>query len=419
MKFTTAKQTEQSAYEQVRLKPFTKIHGRPSRLDRNVLREELCATASEVDMPFDESGDYGLLGEIMEADEYTTITGLTYFPLEKPSAYDEDITDEMEHHERKQLEAEHSERLEAWHTRRGALRGLADNIRDALDKKFYLSLKRPVIAYKNVQPRDYITHLDNKWCKLDTRVIKNMKDNYYRGWETDEDEHIEEFVKRLDEEQHALLNDRIKISNEDKLQHFLEEMYKASIFDRRDYKDWEDKDDDEKDWDAATEHYTGIVDNMDTYDHNVEGTAKRSKFESAAHIEDAAAMEEQRDDAALQHFLEQSAAADEKINAVTSNQTSMVAMQGSMQKMMMDMKLQMEEQYKQMAALKTELARAQKRANDPPPPPPPKDDIKSEIPPGKHFCKRCKFVHGPTCYADPKNAAKVPEWYKERILNKK
>lgn len=411
MKFTTAKQTEQSAYEQVRLNPFTKIHGRPSRLDRNTLREELCAAASEVDMPYEESGDFGLLGEVMEADEYTTITALTYYPLEKPSAYDEDITEEMDHHERKQLEAEHNERLEAWHTRKGALRGLTENIRDALDEKFYIALKRQVIAYKTVTVRDYIQHLDVKWCKLDTRVIKNMKDHYYRGWETAHDEHIEEFIKRLNEEQVMLLRDRIKISTEDKRQHFLEEMYEATIFDRRDYKDWEDKNDEEKTWDAATEHFSGIVDNMDTYNHNVQGTAKRSKFESAAQVEDAAAVEEQRDDTALQHFLEQAAMADEKINAVTTNQTSMVSMQSSMQKMMMDMKLQMEEQYKQMSALKIELARAQKVQKQP------EVEVKPEIPAGKHLCKRCNFVHGPTCYKDPKNAKKVPAWYKEKYLN--
>ena len=116
-----------------------------------------------------------------------------------------------------------------WNTRRGALRRLADTIRDALDEKIYLALKQPVIAYKNVVVHVYITHLDNKWCKMDTRVVKNMKNNYYRGWGVTNDEHIEEFVKRLNEEQQALIRDRVNINNEDKLQHFLGEMYEASM----------------------------------------------------------------------------------------------------------------------------------------------------------------------------------------------
>ena len=133
MKFTTAKQTEQAAYEQVRLKPFTKIHGRPSRLDRNTLREELCILASEVDLPFAESGDFGLLGEIMDDDEYTTVTGLVYAAPTKPDAYDTAIDGSEVDYERKQMEAMHVEFQEGWHTRRGALRGFAENVRDALD----------------------------------------------------------------------------------------------------------------------------------------------------------------------------------------------------------------------------------------------------------------------------------------------
>ena len=97
MKFATAKQTEQAAYEQVRLQAFTKIHGRPTRLDRNLLRDEVCAATSEVEIPFAENGDYGLLGEVMDADEYTTLTGLVYAVLpEEPSAYDEDIGEDTE-----------------------------------------------------------------------------------------------------------------------------------------------------------------------------------------------------------------------------------------------------------------------------------------------------------------------------------
>ena len=150
MKFATAKQTELAAYEQVRLTPFTKVHGRPSRIDRNTLREELCAAASEIDMPFEQAGDYGLLGEIMEDEEYTAITGLEYAEPTEPENYDTDITEDMPDHERKRMEASHTEYQEAWYTRRGALRGLCDNIRDALDVKYNLALKRPVIAYKKV-----------------------------------------------------------------------------------------------------------------------------------------------------------------------------------------------------------------------------------------------------------------------------
>ena len=135
MRSATAKQTEKAAYDLARETSFTRILGRPSRMDRNNLRREVCGTASEVDMPFEECGDYGLLGEIMEADEYTDLTGLTYADIDEPSSYDPDITDDMEDHERREREAEWKEVVEAWHSRKGALRGICDNIRDALDPK--------------------------------------------------------------------------------------------------------------------------------------------------------------------------------------------------------------------------------------------------------------------------------------------
>ena len=97
-KYSTSKQTEQAAYDQVTNKPFTKIHGRPTRTDRNYLRDEVCAAASDRDTPFAEAGDFRLLGEIMEADEYTALTSLVYAEPEEPEAYDEDITKEMDDH---------------------------------------------------------------------------------------------------------------------------------------------------------------------------------------------------------------------------------------------------------------------------------------------------------------------------------
>jgi hypothetical protein len=417
MKFTTAKQTEQAAFEQVRLKPFTKIHGRPTRRDRNTLREEICVAASEVDMPFAEAGEFGLLGEIMDADEYTAVTdGLVYAAPTEPEAYDENIDNDMEDHERKKLEALHDERLEAWYTRRGALRALCDNVRDALDEKYYQSLKKPIIAYKKVPVKEYINHLDEKWCKLDTRETKKLKKHYYRGWEIDHEEHIEEFIKRLNEEQISLGRDKVVISNDDKLQHFLEEMYDCGMFDRRDYKEWETKEDDDKTWEAATAHFTEIVDNMDTYNHNIGGSAKKAKYESAMHVDEAATVEEQRDDAALQHFLEQTSQKDEHIQAMTANQTSLVAMQGEMQTMIMNMQRQMQEQSQQMAALKQQLSkqpRQERRASTPVKNNTPIKQEASDDEVVKTKCTFCNKTHGPICFKDPKNADKVPQWFKD------
>jgi hypothetical protein len=46
---STAKQAETNAFESVRATPFTRVHGRPTRRDYEVLKEEACTPASEVD----------------------------------------------------------------------------------------------------------------------------------------------------------------------------------------------------------------------------------------------------------------------------------------------------------------------------------------------------------------------------------
>ena len=46
---STAKQAEMTAFESVGAKPFTREHGRPTRRDYEILKEEACAPASEVE----------------------------------------------------------------------------------------------------------------------------------------------------------------------------------------------------------------------------------------------------------------------------------------------------------------------------------------------------------------------------------
>ena len=136
------------------------------------------------------------------------------------------------------------------------------------------------MAYKRVTVKQYITHLDEKWCKLDTRVIKQMKNHYYRGWQVDNDEALTDYAKRIDKEQVQMGQDGIAISNDDKLQHFMEEMYDSGQFERPHYQDWEDRPDFEKTWVEAVKYFEAVIEAMGTFEDNVGGTVKKSKYES-------------------------------------------------------------------------------------------------------------------------------------------
>jgi hypothetical protein len=71
---STAKQAETTAFESVRATPFTKVHGRPTRCDYKILKEEACTLASKVEditYPWSKNttDNYGLLANILGVDE--------------------------------------------------------------------------------------------------------------------------------------------------------------------------------------------------------------------------------------------------------------------------------------------------------------------------------------------------------------
>ena len=109
---SSAKQAETTAFDAVRATPFTKIHGRPTRANYDLLKSEAGALASEVeDMTYtwskNATDNYGLLADIIGADEYDDLTNIdTYVVPNEPPAYDPTITNATPTHERKRKEEE-------------------------------------------------------------------------------------------------------------------------------------------------------------------------------------------------------------------------------------------------------------------------------------------------------------------------
>ena len=55
----------------------------------------------------------------------------------------------------------------------------------------------------------------------------------------DEDEHLTEFGKRLEDDQNRLVRSDIIIPNEDKLQFYLDQIYASNKFDKQEMLAWE------------------------------------------------------------------------------------------------------------------------------------------------------------------------------------
>jgi len=145
MPSSSAKAAEMtSSYDAVRAKPFTRIHGSPTRQDYEFIKKEASDLASEVEnITFTWScntvtgEEYGLLAEIIGDDKCTHLTNLNWTQETEPASYDPAITAATAAHMRKRMEEEWEEKRESWLIRKGFPRGDTMNMRDALDEQYY------------------------------------------------------------------------------------------------------------------------------------------------------------------------------------------------------------------------------------------------------------------------------------------
>jgi hypothetical protein len=235
---STAKQAETTAYESVQSNPFMRVHGRPTQSNYETIKSEASALASKVeDITYAWSksamDNYGLLSDILGINKYNKLTIINTYaiPIEPPS-YDPSITNAMLTHERKQKEEEWDLIRTLWFIQKGFLWGIVNNLCDALEEQYYSQLKHRLTAYQNITPFQILEHLNDRWCPLEVKAKKVLKDAYYTKW--DGDEHLTAFSNRLDDNQQALICSNITIVDEDKLQFYLEQMYNSNHFNKND-----------------------------------------------------------------------------------------------------------------------------------------------------------------------------------------
>jgi hypothetical protein len=289
---STAKQAKTTAYENVQSNPFTRVHGRPTQSNYETLKSEASALASEVeDITYSWSknatDNYGLLGNIVGVDEYDKLTNIdTYAIPIKPASYNPSITNAMLTHERKRKEEEWDLIQTSWFIQKGFLRGIVNNLCDALNEQYYSQLKHWLMAYQNVIPFHILEQLNDRWCPLDVKAKKALKDAYYTKW--DSDEHLTTFGKCLDDDQRAFIRSNIMIADEDKLQFYLEQMYDSNHFNKNNMLEWEKQPNTTKtNYNSAKDYFEALVKATDTYRQNAGGgTTGRNKYESADQLAD-------------------------------------------------------------------------------------------------------------------------------------
>jgi hypothetical protein len=218
---STTKQAKTTALESVHAIPFTRVHGRPTRHNYETLKEEAPTLGSKVEdrtyaWSKNATDDYGLLTNILGADEYNELTGIDSYAIPcKPVSYDPTITNAMLSHKRKWKEVEWDLICTAWLICKGFLRGVVDNLHNALDKQYYSQLKQRLMAYCNITPHQILEHLNNRWFPLNIQAKEVLKKEYYTKW--DANKNLTAFGKHLNNDQRALVHSDVTIANNNKL----------------------------------------------------------------------------------------------------------------------------------------------------------------------------------------------------------
>ena len=332
------------AYDEVTRKPLTRVRGKPTRMDVELSHKEACEKLTAIDQPYPTShGRYGLLGAIMDAAEYTEKTGLVYVENVAPPAYPDDVDENTSAHERKRAEAENAQDNDAYNRQVGAYDGLISCLRDAFDEKYLNKLDREYIGFAGRHPNELFEHLRNGPAKMNTQARKDMKDEYERGWDiNNKEEGVEEFAKRLLVEKKRLNRAGVAYTDDQLLQHYLEEVQKHPELERTDLSDFEtlqETDGDEMTFEAAREYWEAIFEAMEGFKKTRAGGAKQAHYESAAYIEQLR-TKQAAGDVHLCQMISQSNTQNETIQAVQQNQTDLAKI---MQEMRDELKASREE----------------------------------------------------------------------------
>ncbi len=111
-----------------------RVHGRPTRKDYEILKEDASALASEVeDITYtwtkDAMTNYGLLVDILGFNNFYELTGIdTYAVPNEPVSYDPTITNATLTHKCKCKEEEWDLVCTAWFIHKGFLKGVVNNL---------------------------------------------------------------------------------------------------------------------------------------------------------------------------------------------------------------------------------------------------------------------------------------------------
>lgn len=340
------KDAEELAYQTVRSTPFTTFHGRLLRRNYWTLHDEAIVILSQPDTVFTECQDRGFIGELTTVAEFAAITNqaVPYAAIpDQEDQYDPAILATMSDAVRKRMEAAWGDKLISIATRNGTLRGICENYRDAVDKRYYEDLEDKYSGYKDVTIRQFFNELNTVWVKKCLESDEETEEHYLRAVSFGQTHTVSKFAKDLDQEQIDIARDDIIITEAKKKQHFLIQIKNARLFTSEEWKVYNKKTDANRSWALTKAYFKELeIDNEENEQAERAMEMRGGGYASANAVQETeAAIDREQNEAALlllKEIAEKGNADAASANAVVESQAKMMK---DMQEMMMKMQAEM------------------------------------------------------------------------------
>ena len=247
------------------------------------MAREMGKQAIKFRVSYDWSGNYGLsalvVGAVRYATDHPTLPAYTRptEPGNNPA-----LPGNASGLQIRIADGNHERRQKDWARVCGFVRGMGENVQDALDQRYWSGLDDQDYGFLNVWPEDYINHLVTRFCPLDSQAIDEVKEEYKRGWDNANGDLIAKFGDRLDQEQTAFTRDGVAISNDEKYRHYVKEMYKSGQFTQDMIMEWIAKPAAEQTYANARTFYEGKTQNMESAARLTGNTTATHGFGTAA-----------------------------------------------------------------------------------------------------------------------------------------
>ena len=276
---------EATVYEAVRAiitpLPLDKIIGQPTTSTVNHLRQQIAKIAAAVKTT-SWGGRHGHLALVLTDAEYRTVTGnpdIVVDRLPPPPIVATGLSNTTTLTNRASITGLHNLACQEFWKQEAVDALIVDKIvREAVDPTYVEELEDDYVGYSGQTIKTIVQHLRTEWCIVTTLEKKQAAKAFHVQW--DLTSHITKFARELDKQQKLCRDIGVPAADATKIQHYVESMYAAEMFDDKEMQAWEIKPSADKTWEAAKNHFVTIYKSKEKF--NAERVARSGGFESAS-----------------------------------------------------------------------------------------------------------------------------------------